>query len=420
MAAWYNAPALGMKLLSVKAAQRRIATSLAPVQTERVPLERALGRVMAEAARSAVLPRFDNSSVDGFAVLASDVRGATQASPRRLRVAADVPAGRKSPVRVTAGRAARIMTGAPIPRGATAVVMLEDTDFAARPDQRELPPSVQVLRSVSRGENIRRRGMDVAGGRLVLLAGHTLRSQDLGLLAMLGRTRVRVFRRPRVALLASGNELTRRGRRLRPGQVIDVNSITLAALIEAAGCEVIGLGIARDTSNDIERLLRKAVQWNADLIVSSAGVSVGAFDLVRDVIMEGGRIDFWRVNVRPGKPLAVGEYRGIPFIGLPGNPVSAFVGFELFVRPAIARLSGAVLPRRRPVQVRLSKAIKLDGRESYLRAVITERRGNLFARLVSHQGSGNLLSLVQANALLLFPAGVKSLAAGDRVDAWWL
>jgi molybdopterin molybdotransferase len=184
------------------------------------------------------------------------------------------------------------------------------------------------------------------------------------------------------------------------------------------GCEVIGLGVARDTKRAIEILFERAIVQRADLIISSAGVSVGALDLMREVIREHGRLHFWRVNVRPGKPLAVGEYRDVPFIGLPGNPVSAFVGFELFVRPALARLAGLKAVPRRILRVTLTEPIESDGRESYLRTIVAEKEGSLFARLTGHQGSGNLLSLVQANALLVVPAGVKSLAVGDQANAW--
>jgi molybdopterin molybdotransferase len=194
----------------------------------------------------------------------------------------------------------------------------------------------------------------------------------------------------------------------------------LAALIAGAGCDLLPLGIAPDKREAIQFLLDQAIGMDADLIVSSAGVSVGAFDFVKEVIESNGRLDFWRVNMRPGKPLAFGEYRGLPLIGLPGNPVSAFVGFEVFVRPALGRLAGLKTMTRLRVRVRLAEAIESDGRESYLRAVIEEREGILSAKLTGHQGSGNLLSLVQANALLIVPAGVKSLAIGAQVDAWWL
>jgi molybdopterin molybdotransferase len=197
-------------------------------------------------------------------------------------------------------------------------------------------------------------------------------------------------------------------------------------LITEIGCEVIPLGVAPDKREAIQFLFDRAVGMDADMIISSAGVSVGAFDFIKEIIESNGRLDFWQVNMRPGKPLAVGEYRSLPLIGLPGNPVSAFVGFEVFVRPALRRLAGqistggSILATRPKIRARLTEAIESDGRESYLRAIIDEQDGGFSAKLTGHQGSGNLLSLVQANALLIIPAGVKSLAIGAQVDAWLL
>ena len=409
-----------MKLLSVRAAQRRITGNLSPVGTEKVRVAHGLGRVLAADVRSTDLPVFDNSSVDGFAVVAADLDSASIVSPRRLNVVADIPAGSLSRIRLKSGEAARIMTGAPIPRNATAVIMVEDTDYAKRPPGAEPPEWISACQRLGPGTNIRRRGTDVRRGRRVLTAGRDLRPQDLGLLAMLGMSAVLVYRRPRVALLSSGNELIAPGRPLRPGGIRDANSTTLAALISEMGCDVIMLGVARDTERAIRALLDRAIPRQADIVVSSAGVSVGALDLMRAVIQERGQLHFWRVDVRPGKPLAVGEYRGLPYVGLPGNPVSAFVGFELFVRPALARLAGLKAISRRNVRVILAEPVESDGRESYLRAVVAARKGKYVARLTGHQGSSNLLSLVQANALLMVPAGVKSLAVGDEAQAWLL
>jgi len=269
--------------------------------------------------------------------------------------------------------------------------------------------------------------MDVKRGHKVLFAGQRLRPQDLGMLAMLGVAQVDVFRKPRAALLSSGDELRPVEGPLEAGKIRDTNTHTLGALMVEAGCEVISLGIAPDQRDAIKSLFDRAIELSADIIVSSAGVSVGAMDFIRDVVESDGKLDFWRVNMRPGKPLAFGKYRRVPFVGLPGNPVSAFVGFEVFVRPALARLGGLAADRavtepvsRRRVHVELAEKIESDGRESYLRAVVEEHDGRLVAKLTGHQGSGNLLSLVQANALLIIPAGVKSLAIGARADAWLL
>jgi molybdopterin molybdotransferase len=274
---------------------------------------------------------------------------------------------------------------------------------------------VTIARKAKTGENIRPRGSDIHAGQAVLTARQQLRPQELGLLAMLGMANVPVFDIPRVALLSSGDELLPVESPLTDGKIHDSNSYALAAQIEEAGAQVIRLGVAADERAAVENLLDKAVDSSAKLIVTSAGVSVGAFDFVKEVVESKGSLDFWRVNMRPGKPLAFGEYRGIPFIGLPGNPVSAFVTFEVFGRPAIEKLSGLEARPRRRTTVRLAEAVTSDGRESYLRAIVRE---DGTARLTGHQGSGNLLSLVQANALLIIPAGVKSRPAGQEVEAW--
>jgi molybdopterin molybdotransferase len=262
--------------------------------------------------------------------------------------------------------------------------------------------------------------MDIRSGDVVLQAGRQLKPQDLGLLAMLGVSAVTVYRRPRIALLSSGDELIDPDAPLEKGKIRDSNSYTLAALVETAGAEPIRLGVAKDNYESVRSLFEKAVYLRVDLILSSAGVSVGAFDYVKDVIEADGKMDFWRVNMRPGKPLAFGNYKNVPLIGLPGNPVSAFVGFEVFVRPVLALLGGRTRETRTVVRVQSQEEILSDGRESYLRAEVREKDGLLTARLTGHQGSGNLHSLVQANALLIIPAGVKCVPAGQEVNAWIL
>jgi molybdopterin molybdotransferase len=407
-------------MLSVHEAQERILSRFKSVESETLTLMSCAGRVLAADIFSSDFPPFDNSSVDGFAVIASDLVHVNVASPLTLNVIADIPAGTSPNVNLSHGQAARIMTGAPIPKGADAVIMVEDTDFNNRDSGSTPPKTVKVFKSVQASENIRMRGMDVRTGRKVLFAGVRLRAQDIGLLAMLGVSNIPVYRKPRIALLSSGDELTTVESRLMPGQIHDSNSYTLATLITETGCEVLPLGIAPDKKEAIQFLLDQAIGMNSDLIISSAGVSVGAMDYVKATVESNGKLDFWKVNMRPGKPLAFGEYRDVPFVGLPGNPVSAFVGFEVFVLPAIERLEGLKTATRRIIKVRLAESVESDGRESYLRAVIEERDGVLYAKLTGHQGSGNLYSLVQASALLIVPAGVKSLAIGDQAEAWML
>jgi len=407
-----------MPLLSVSDAQERILSHFQPVTTETLPLVECANRVLAQdIAATTDLPPFDNSSMDGFAIRVADVTDAA-ISPRSLRVVADIPAGISPTVSLAQGEAARIMTGAQVPDGADTVVPVEDTDFINRDAGSAAPESVLINKSVNRGENIRLRGMDIRAGEVVLRKGRTLKPQDLGLLSMLGYANISVHRKARVALFSSGNELLEAGAPLEPGKIRDSNSYTIAALIEEAGAEVVRLGVAKDDRESVKALLEKAATSEVDLILSSAGVSVGAFDFVKEVIEANGKMDFWRVNMRPGKPLAFGEYKNIPFIGLPGNPVSAFVGFEVFVRGVIGKLNGIYNAGRRKVRVRCAEQIDSDGRESYLRAQVDEEDGMLVAHLTGHQGSGNLHSLVQANALLIIPAGVKCVPAGQEVNAW--
>jgi molybdopterin molybdotransferase len=237
---------------------------------------------------------------------------------------------------------------------------------------------------------------------------------------MLGVAQVAVARRPRVAVISTGDELLPAEARLSPGKIRDANSYMLCGLVEDCGGQALNLGIVPDHPGAVLSALDQAIRENVDLIVSSAGVSVGALDFVRSVVETSGHLEFWRVNMRPGKPLAFGHYRNTPFFGLPGNPVSAFVGFEVFVRPALLKLQGLQALLRPTWRVRLLEPVESDGRESYLRAKVTMQSGEPVARLTGHQGSGNLHSLVQANALLLIPSGVKSLPSGGLVDAWMM
>ena len=406
-------------MLSVSDARARILNFFEPVDITSLPIAHVAGRILARGiTASSDLPFFDNSSVDGFALRTSDVAGADHASPRFLDVVADIRAGIYSNILVEAGQCVRIMTGAPLPRGADAVVMVEDTDFHVRLTGTPAPLKVAVYKPVQTGENIRHRGDDLRAGDKVLTAGTRLRAQEVGLLAMLGMAEVPVYRSLKLALLSSGDELLPVEVPLTPGKIHDANSYILAALSENMGVELIRLGVARDAESDIRSRLKRAVDEKADIIISSAGVSVGAFDYVKSVVETDGELDFWKVDIRPGKPLAFGKYHGIPFFGLPGNPVSAFVSFEIFVRPALEKASGHT-PRSHPAQKAfLTEPVESDGRQSFLRAVVTEERGRLVARLTGHQGSGNIFSLVQANALLIVPSGVKSLPANSEAEIW--
>jgi molybdopterin molybdotransferase len=405
-------------MYSVAEARERILSHFTPVATETIPLEDSAGRVLAvDLTATHDLPPFDNSSMDGFALRSEDGAGADSNAPVTLRVVDDIPAGSSPNTAIARGESARIMTGAPMPPGADAVIPVEDTDFTVRAAGTPAPPTVSFNRRVTAGENVRRQGMDIRMGEIVLKKGRALDPQDLGLLAMLGYGRVEAHARPRIALLSSGDELLHVGEPLEGAKIRDSNSYMLAAMAEKAGAVVLRLGVAGDSRQSVSALLEQAAALGVDLILSSAGVSVGAFDFIKEVIDSHGRLDFWRVNMRPGKPLAFGEYRGVDFIGLPGNPVSAFVCFEVFVRPVLDRLGGRAQAGRRTVRVLCGEQIDSDGRESYLRATLHETDGVRTAQLAGHQGSGNLLSLVQADALLIIPAGVKCVPAGRELEA---
>jgi molybdopterin molybdotransferase len=407
-------------MLSVQEAQKQILSHFNPVETGLCPLDQALGRVLAQdVLAGSDLPAFDYAAMDGFAVRSVDLAPAS-ASPWTLRVTADIRAGDFPESPLQPGECARIMTGAPLPPGADAVIKVEDTSHKDASPGTPVPAEVVIYKLPDHAGNIRRRGEDLHQGDRVLEAGTRLRGQELGMLAMLGEARLTVHRKPRLALLSSGDELLPVDAPLTPGKIHDTNSYMLSAMAEALDIEVLKLGVARDSEADVRSKLMQAVDLKVDAIVSSAGVSMGAFDYVKYVVEKDGELGFWRVNMRPGKPLAFGHYLGIPFFGLPGNPVSSFVGFEVFVRPALQRLSGLPLRPRRALKVQLADPVVSDGRESYLRAVVSDQQGRLVARLTGHQGSGNIFSLVRANALLIVPSGVKSVPANSELEAWLL
>jgi molybdopterin molybdotransferase len=366
------------------------------------------------------LPPFDNSAMDGFAVHAADTNGASESTPVHLRVVGEVPAGASSSIPIAKGEAVRITTGARLPVGADAVIPVEDTSDPRPMSGKSLPERVEIWRSVESGAYVRRSGQDVRRGSTLLRTGHRLGPADLAMLAAIGVARPRVHRRPRVAIFSSGDELLEPGEELGEGQIRDSNSYGLVGAVARAGGVPVRLGIAADEESEVKVMFDRCISAGADLILSSAGVSMGAHDYVRVVLEEHGRLDIWRVNMRPGKPLAFGSFEQIPFFGLPGNPVSALVSFEVFVRPAIAQLEGAQQAQRVSVPVRLQEAVRSDGRESYLRAVVWWEGGEYHARLTGSQDSGVLSSMIAANAYLVLPAGVERMAQGEQAQAWLL
>ena len=408
--------------LTVAEALKAVLAGVAVLSAETVPILDALGRVLAEPVVAAdSLPPFANSSMDGYAVRADDIATACTQTPVSLAVVGDIAAGSVPDVFVNSGSAARIMTGAPLPVGADAVVPVEDTNEPWRDEERPLPSTIQITRAVQPGDYVRGVGEDISAGQAILAEGHILRSQEIGVLASLGIDHVKVIRRPRVAVLATGDELLPIHDALQPGKIRNSNSYAQASQVKALGAEPVFLGIARDTEDDVRAKLEQGIQANVDLFVSSAGVSVGAYDVVKSVLVQDGQVGFWRVRMRPGKPLAYGSYAGIPYIGLPGNPVSAMVSFERFARAAILKMAGHTQLERPQISVRLLDRIQSDGRESYVRAVVGRNgAGEYVAETPGTQGSHIMTSLVQANALLIVPEGVKDVVPGELVTAWMI
>lgn len=409
-------------LLPIREAQEKILATFNTRSPETCKVERALHRVIAETIISPIaLPPFNNSSMDGYAVRISEVSSASPSIPVTLPVSLDIPAGFTQHGVLAEGTAARILTGAPVPEGADAVIPIENTDQYLRPQAASMQKTVSFFKPAKDGDNIRRSGEDVHLKQVVLEKGRRLLPQDIGLLVSLGIREVQVMQKARIALFSSGDELLLPGQPMAPGKIYDANTFVLTGLLENAGAEVIHLGIALDNPESVKKTLDQVLQNPPDLIVGSAGVSVGAYDYVREVIEAKGSLSFWRVNMRPGKPVAFGNYRNIPFIGLPGNPVSAYIGTLVFVMPIIRKLHGLPPFAQHALHAVLEEPLNSpDGRESYFRGIIRKEDGVYKARLTGHQGSGNLFSLVQANVLLIVPAGVTHIAAGETISVWSL
>ena len=399
--------------LPAREAALRILSDVRRQPALRVPLDDALGSVLAEDVTSPLdVPAWTNSAMDGYATRAADVRGASRTAPVRLRVVDTIPAGQFPARAIGPGECSRIFTGAPLPDGADTVVRQEDTDGGAE--------AVTVLDGRDAGVNIRRAGEDMRRGVTVLTAGTALGPAHLGVLASLAVGHPMVYRRPRVAILGSGDEIVdvdRPDEILSGRKTASSNTHTLIALVREAGGEPLNLGIARDTAESLREHLTRAA--DADLIVTTAGISVGEHDYVRMVLEEMGAVHrFWKLRMRPGAPVGFGLMGEVPWIGLPGNPVSTMVTFELFVRPAIRAMIGHPLPFRRSRRVRVAEAVTLRPRlQHFLRAVVSEGDAGLEVRLTGPQGSGILTSMVKANALLIIPEGQFETPAGAEASA---
>ena len=352
--------------------------------------------------------------MDGYAVKAANIAGASASSPVYLDIIGESKAGTMSDTRVKAHTAVRIMTGATLPKGADTVVPFEETDETQRKDQPL--KQIGILKAVEKGKHIRSAGEDIAKGQLALSKGTVLRPAEIGVLASLGLKKVKVIRRPVVAILATGDELVELGKPLCKGQIYNSNSYSAAAQVLRYGGIPRVLGIARDTETDLEAKIKEAL--SADMLLTTGGVSMGDYDLVKDVLAAQGEISFWKVRMKPGKPLAFGTIKGVPHLGLPGNPVSSMITFELFARPAILKMMGKTKLAKPTVEVIMEDSAKnTDGRRVFLRAVARKKGGRYYARTTGPQGSGILTSMSQANALVIVPEDVKAVKEGDLAQA---
>jgi molybdopterin molybdotransferase len=415
----------GETMLSVEDALDRILSFFQVLGPEEKPLLEALGQVLvADATSPYNIPPMDNSAMDGYAVQAADVKGASRDSPVSLRVIGHVAAGHLPTETVVSGTAIRIMTGAPIPDGADAVVPFEDTDELDRRAAGGEITDIGIRFEVKGGADIRPAGQDVQTGTKVLAKGSVLRPSEVGVLASLGFGTVKVVRRPVVAILATGDELLEPGEEYGAGKIYNSNNFSVAASVLRYGGLPKMLGIARDNLDSMNAKLEEGL--DADMLITSAGVSKGDYDMVKDVLAQHGKIDFWSVKMRPAKPLAFGvlnapDGRKVPHLGLPGNPVSALVAFEQFGRAAIHKMMGKTELAKPTIEAVLDEPIyNNDGRRVYARAIITRQNGTYHVKLTGDQGSNLLTSMARANGLAICPEDVQKMEAGDKVQVQML
>ena len=415
-------------MLSVEEARNRILEMFQPLESERKPVLEALGQVLAEDVSSPMfIPPLANSAMDGYAVQSSDITGATPDTPKSLRVIGQVAAGQLPQNEVVPGTAVRIMTGGPIPPGADTVVPFEDTDeYDLKSSGMGLSDIAEIKVNIgaSEGSNVRPAGQDISKGQTVLKKGMLLRPSEIGVLASVGRDMVEVVRRPVVAVIATGDELLEPGGPIAPGKIYDSNSYSVAAAVLRYGGVPRFLGIARDNLESMNAKLEEGL--DADLLLTSAGVSRGDYDIVKDLLASRGKVAFWSVRMRPAKPLAFGVFprpggRQVPHVGLPGNPVSALVAFEELVRPAILRMLGRTDLEKPTIRAELEEdVVNTDGRRVFARVVVTRRNGRYYACLTGDQGSGVLTSMALANGLAICPEDVPRMKAGEEVDVQML
>lgn len=399
-------------MLSVEEARQKMLETIPVLPTENRNILECTGYVLAEKLNATEnIPPFDNSAMDGFAVQSKDLIGVSKEKPASLSVVETIAAGYAPKKSVSSGQAARIMTGAMMPNGADAVVMQEVTELSGE--------TVNIFESVAENENVRFTGESVKQGEPVMSPGKHLLPPEVSMLASLNCSQVNVYRKPKVAVVSTGDELTPLGEPLEPGKIRDSNRYGIFAQVEEIGGTPIDMGIAPDDKAETERIFRESI-GKADALITSGGVSVGEHDVVKDVLTKLGEMNFWRVAMKPGKPQAYGSIDGKPVFGLPGNPVSSLVVFDLFVRPALLKMAGHTdLFRPTFKAVLQTDVTNRDGRVNYMRAILSEKNGQFIAKTTGPQGSGILHSLVLANGLIIIPSGV-TIKAGETVDAHFL
>ena len=412
-------------MLSVEEALERILSYMPELDAEEKPILDAMGQVLADDVVSDLdIPPLDNSAMDGYALQATSVETASEGSPVVLRVTGVIAAGQLPEISVGPGEAVRIMTGAPVPEGADTVVPFEETDELERRASGQGLSEIAIKVAAKTGRDVRVAGQDVRRGEVVLKRGAVLRPSEVGVIASLGCNTVRVIRKPVVGILSTGDELLEPGENFGTGGIYDSNSYSVAALVRRYGGIPHMLGIARDNLDSVNAKLREGLE--SDILITSAGVSKGDYDMVKDVLTQHGEIDFWSVRMKPAKPLAFGvltapDGRKVPHLGLPGNPVSAMVAFEQFGRAAIYKMLGKTGIEKPQVRAILDEPIhNTDGRRVFARAVVTKRDGEYRARLTGEQGSNLLTSMARANGLAICPEDLSRKEAGEVVDVQML
>ncbi|OGB90455.1 hypothetical protein A2625_00710 [candidate division WOR-1 bacterium RIFCSPHIGHO2_01_FULL_53_15] len=400
-------------MLSISQARKIILNNTGETPAVTVDLMSAAGACLAKDIYSSLpIPLFDNSAMDGYAVRAGDLKGASQKNPIRLKIVEEIPAGYIPRKRVKRGEASLIMTGAMFPAGADTVVVVEATKREGK--------TVKIFCQAGKGENIRKKGEVIRGGERLLKAGALIRPPEAALLATVNKKTISVHRRPRVSLLSTGSEVVPLGRRLGPGQIVDSNRYGVMMQLKACGADVIDLGIVRDDRVAIKRKLVKGLR-RADAIITIGGVSVGQWDFVKEIVEKLGRLIFWKVRMKPGGPLTFGKIKDRLYFGLPGNPVSALVVFEQMVRPALLKLSG----RRDHLKPVFSAVLEKDyhgqaGKVRLERIFLRYKNDKYFARPVRSLGSGDLRSMTAANGLMIVPEHISRLRRGQKVTAQFL